>query len=79
MDGAKTLVVDVIPDLCLSRCSPSGVCQGLVMLDPKYRSGPSVMDFPLDRPGIITVRPSHDPMTFALLLDSSLESLAAAA
>src|SRR5262249_13445875 len=43
-DGAKTLVVDVIPDLCLSHRSQDGACDGLVILDPKYRTGQSLID-----------------------------------
>lgn len=43
-DGARTLVVDAIPDVCISRRSTTGICEALVILDPKYRSGASLKD-----------------------------------
>lgn len=43
-DGAKTLLIDVIPDITITKRSLSGVCEGLVVLDPKYRVGASLLD-----------------------------------
>jgi hypothetical protein len=43
-DGVKSTAVDVIPDICISRRSASGMCEGLIVLDPKYRTGISLLD-----------------------------------
>jgi hypothetical protein len=43
-DGARTLVVDAVPDVCISQRSTTGLCEALVILDPKYRSGASLKD-----------------------------------
>lgn len=41
-DGVRTPLVEAIPDIALSRLDPSGRCTGMVVLDPKYRSGSSL-------------------------------------
>lgn len=114
-DGARTLLVEVVPDISIARRSAAGVCDGLVVLDPKYRAGGSLLDglrdmhvyrdaivdsagarlvkaaialaprprglpevtseLPSDRPGIVCVRPSHDPTVFARALDAALRTL----
>ena len=114
-DGARTLLIEVVPDISISRRSPDGVCEGIVVLDPKYRAGASLLDgirdmhvyrdaivnasgaplvkaaialaprpkglpevtagLPLDRPGILAVRPSHDPATFDRVLAAALAVL----
>jgi Domain of unknown function (DUF2357)/PD-(D/E)XK nuclease superfamily len=43
-DGARTLLLEVIPDLTISRITPDGRCLGLVILDPKYRANASLLD-----------------------------------
>ena len=42
--GARTAVVEAVPDICLSRLDDSGKCVGMTILDPKYRSGASLND-----------------------------------
>jgi hypothetical protein len=114
-DGAKTLLVEVVPDISIARRSSTGECEGLVIMDPKYRAGASLLDglrdmhvyrdaildsagrrlvkaaialaprprglpeatsgLPSDRPGIVCVRPSHDPAVFARALDAALRAL----
>jgi hypothetical protein len=114
-DGARTLLVEAIPDVAISRVTPGGTCIGLVVLDPKYRAGASLLEglrdmhvyrdaivdangarlvkaavalaprpkdfpdatraLPIDRPGIASARPGHNPMVFAELLDASLRAL----
>jgi hypothetical protein len=118
-DGARTLVIEAVPDVTLSRNSPDGECVALVILDAKYRTGASLLDglrdmhvyrdaivnsqnfrlvkaavalaprslgqsgplssfFPLDRPGIHSIRPNSDPSSFVQLLDLSLHALCSA-
>jgi hypothetical protein len=43
-DGARTLLLEVIPDLTISRVASDGPCVGLVVLDPKYRAHQSLLD-----------------------------------
>ncbi|MGX9967084.1 DUF2357 domain-containing protein [Roseomonas sp. F4] len=42
--GARTLVVDAIPDIVLERLAPLGQVAGVVVLDPKYRTGASLLE-----------------------------------
>jgi hypothetical protein len=42
-DGARTLLLEVIPDVTISRVE-DGKCVGLVVLDPKYRANQSLLD-----------------------------------
>ncbi len=114
-DGARTLLVEVVPDISFARRSPACICEGLVVLGPKYRAGTSLLDglrdmhvyrdaivdsagarlvkaavalaprprglpeatweLPSDRPGILCVRPSHDPAVFARTLEAALRAL----
>lgn len=114
-DGARTLIVEVVPDISIVKRSPAGICEGLVVLDPKYRAGASLLDglrdmhvyrdaivnsagarlvkaaialaprpkdlpevtseLPSDRPGILCVRPSHDPMVFDRTLEAAQKLL----
>jgi Domain of unknown function (DUF2357)/PD-(D/E)XK nuclease superfamily len=66
-DGAQTLLLDVIPDLTISRISPDGRCLGLVILDPKYRANASLLealrDMHVYRDAIID--PNGDPLVKA--------------
>jgi hypothetical protein len=41
-DGARTPLVEAIPDVVLCRTDPRGRCTGMVVLDPKYRVGKSL-------------------------------------
>ena len=41
-DGARTPLVEAIPDVVLSRTDPGGCCIGMAVLDPKYRAGRSL-------------------------------------
>jgi hypothetical protein len=41
-DGARTPLVEAIPDVVLSRTGPDGRCIGMAILDPKYRAGSSL-------------------------------------
>ena len=43
-DGSRTPVVEAIPDVTLARCDASGRSVGIVVMDPKYRTGKSLMD-----------------------------------
>lgn len=43
-DGSRTLVVEAIPDVTLARCDASGRSVGIVVMDPKYRTGKSLTD-----------------------------------
>jgi len=43
-DGSKTLLIEAIPDITLARNDDAGRCKGLVIFDPKYRAGASLMD-----------------------------------
>jgi hypothetical protein len=43
-DGARTLLLEVIPDLTISRVAGNGRCVSLVVLDPKYRAHQSLLD-----------------------------------
>jgi hypothetical protein len=43
-DGARTLLLEVIPDVTISRTTDDGACSGLVVLDPKYRASQSLLD-----------------------------------
>ncbi len=43
-EGAMTPLVEAVPDIALSRLSADGLCIGMVILDPKYRAGPSLND-----------------------------------
>lgn len=41
-DGARTPLVEAIPDVVLCRTDPAGRCTGMTVLDPKYRAGRSL-------------------------------------
>lgn len=43
-DGARTTLVDCVPDIVISKRDHSGQCAGLVVVDPKYRVGASLTD-----------------------------------
>lgn len=43
-DGARTLLLDVVPDITISRLADNGACTSLVVLDPKYRVNQSLLD-----------------------------------
>ena len=43
-DGSHTLVIEAVPDVTLVRCDSSGRAVGVVVMDPKYRAGKSLMD-----------------------------------
>jgi len=43
-DGAHTLLIEAIPDITLTRQNGDGQCIGMVVVDPKYRAGASLMD-----------------------------------
>ena len=42
--GARTLAVEAVPDITLERLAPDGRTAGVVVLDPKYRVGASLLD-----------------------------------
>lgn len=42
--GCRTALVEARPDVVISRDDPSGKCVGIVILDPKYRRGSSLLD-----------------------------------
>lgn len=43
-EGARTFVLDAIPDVCLSALDENGQCKALAVFDPKYRVGSSLLD-----------------------------------
>jgi hypothetical protein len=43
-DGARTLLLPMIPDLTIGRTAADGTCLGLVIFDPKYRANTSLVD-----------------------------------
>jgi hypothetical protein len=42
--GCWTPTVEAIPDISISKVGVDGICKGLVVFDPKYRSGASLLD-----------------------------------
>lgn len=42
--GGRTLVIEAIPDIVLERLSAAGQVEAAVVLDPKYRTGASLLD-----------------------------------
>ena len=43
-DGTQTRLIDAIPDITFTRIDSHGRCLALVVIDPKYRVGASLMD-----------------------------------
>ena len=43
-DGARTLHLEVIPDVTIARTAADGTCLGLVIFNPKYRADASLLD-----------------------------------
>jgi hypothetical protein len=43
-DGSRTLLVEAIPDITVTRLDGTGRCVAMVVLDPKYRTGASLMN-----------------------------------
>lgn len=43
-DGSHTILIEAIPDITLTRQNHDGHCIGMVVVDPKYRAGASLMD-----------------------------------
>jgi hypothetical protein len=44
VDGARTLLLEVVPDITVAYFRDNGLCQGLVVFDPKYRANQSLLD-----------------------------------
>jgi hypothetical protein len=42
--GGRTLVIEAIPDIVLERLALNGRIEGIVVIDPKYRTGASLLD-----------------------------------
>jgi hypothetical protein len=42
--GCHTNVIEAIPDVTIARVNSEGRCTGIVVLDPKYRGGASLLD-----------------------------------
>lgn len=42
--GCKTHMIDAVPDITIARAGADGECRGLVLFDPKYRGGGSLLD-----------------------------------
>lgn len=43
-EGCQTGLIEAVPDIVLSRTDAGGQCIGLIVLDPKYRGGASLLD-----------------------------------
>lgn len=43
-EGCRTRLIEAYPDITLARIDEAGRCTGLVLLDPKYRRGASLLD-----------------------------------
>lgn len=43
-DGSRTLVIEAVPDMTLARTDAQARCTDIVVIDPKYRTGASLMD-----------------------------------
>ena len=114
-DGCRTHLLEVIPDITFTKTNENGKCIRIAILDPKYRTGSSLLngvrdmhvyrdaivdtdgqrlvtvavalaprvraipealtEFPRDRPGIVTARPSHEANVFNRLLELTLTQL----
>lgn len=43
-EGCRTLLIEAVPDVVLSKRLSGGEASAIVILDPKYRSGPALME-----------------------------------
>ena len=43
-EGCRTGLIEAVPDITLSRVDEGGRCVGLIVFDPKYRGGASLLD-----------------------------------